>query len=213
MENTRDQLKNKFKKGDKPTEVDYADLIDSFVNKSEDPYFKFNELPDAKTTAKGIVEQATITEAEAGVDDTRFVTPLGVQRSVAKFAPVPPVTSVNGKTGVITIPDYTVATVWQNISLRTNVTKIGAAPRYGIKSGIVFLEGEITINSTTSGNTALFTLGVGHQPQRTIIFYVTGSTGTMVKIQINTTGAVVATNISSGTTLSISISGVSFIAK
>jgi len=39
-------------------------------------------LPDATTTQSGIVEQATTAEAQAGVDDERFVTPLGVLSSI-----------------------------------------------------------------------------------------------------------------------------------
>ena len=35
MEKNRSELKSRFKKGDKPTEQDYADLIDSFVHRLE----------------------------------------------------------------------------------------------------------------------------------------------------------------------------------
>ena len=122
MENTRDQLKNKFKKGDKPTEVDYADLIDSFVNKSEDSYFTLNDLPIASTTKAGVVKQATLSDVDAGKDKSRYITPEGVKRAINKFTPVAPVTSVNGEVGKIIIPDYTRDdTVWENITLSPGV--------------------------------------------------------------------------------------------
>ena len=43
-------------------------------------------LPDATTTQKGIVEQATTAEAQAGTDDERFCTPLGVLSSIQQNA-------------------------------------------------------------------------------------------------------------------------------
>ena len=210
MEQTRNELKGKFKKGDKPTEVDYANLIDSFLNIEEDPYVE--SLPEATTTTTGIVRAATLTEVDNATDKRKYVTPEGVKRAVSKFAPKPPVTSVNGQTGEVTIPDYTQdESVWETISLSSGISKIGTYnPRYKKKLGIVFLEGELRISSSTSGNTSLFTLKSGYRPSRTIIFYTTGSTGTMVRIQINTGGVVTATNISSA--INISISGISFLA-
>ncbi|WP_010177704.1 hypothetical protein [Aquimarina agarilytica] len=209
MEKTRDELKNKFKKGDKPTEVDYANFIDSYVNKLEDPYFKFNELPDATSTAKGIVEKATLTEVDAGLDKERYVTPEGAKRAVEKFAPSPPITEVNGQTGKVTIPDYTEDdTPWETISLSTGITKVGNAPRYRKKVGIVFIEGEIIIASTTAGNTDLFELKSEYRPSRSITLYTLGSNASSVKITINTNGKVTGNK-----NATISLSGISFIAK
>ena len=217
MENKRDDLKNKFKKGDKPTEVDYADLIDSFVNKIEDPYFKFDDLPIATTTVKGIAEQATLAEVAVGEDVERFVTPAGAKRAVETFAPKAPVTSVNGDTGVITIPDYTKDdTSWNTISLGSGITNVvsSSAARYRKKVGIVFLDGEIRINSSSAGNTELFKLENQYSPSRNTIFYTIGSNGNMVKIQISSSGQVIATNVNSTTgPVDISLSGISFIAK
>jgi len=99
-EQNRNILKEYFKTGKKPTEQEYEDLIDSFVNRTEDDFVKtLPPLPDATTTKKGIVEQATLTEVQAGTEDTRFVTPKGVKRAVETFAPIAPVQSVNGQTG------------------------------------------------------------------------------------------------------------------
>lgn len=217
MENRRDDLKNKFKKGDKPTEVDYADLIDSFVNIQDDEYYKSNDLPDATTTVKGVVQKATTTIAKAGVDDTKYITSLGAKESVLKFAPAAPVTSVNGDIGVVTVPDYTEDdTAWNTITLGTGVSDVvsSSKARYRKKVGIVFLDGEIRINSTSAGNTSLFTLNTDYRPSRNTIFYTVGSNGNMVKIQISSNGAVITPNVNNTTgTVDISLSSISFIAK
>ena len=102
MEKNRSELKSRFKKGDKPTEQDYADLIDSFVHRLEDDFV--DKLPDATTTQKGIVEQATLTEIDTGTDSTRFVTPEGAKRAAEKHGLVK---SINGQTGIVTLPDAT----------------------------------------------------------------------------------------------------------
>lgn len=62
-----------------------------------------------KKTVSGVewgpLAKATQTEAEAGTNDTKLMTPLRVKQAVAKLAPIPnyPVTSVNTKTGAVTI--------------------------------------------------------------------------------------------------------------
>ncbi|QTD39026.1 hypothetical protein JL193_07190 [Polaribacter batillariae] len=85
-EQDRNTLKDFFKKGKKPTEQNYADFIDSFVNKNDDNFVEtIPALPDATTTKKGIVEQATLAEVEAGLDNTRFITPKGAKRAVETF--------------------------------------------------------------------------------------------------------------------------------
>ncbi len=213
MERTRDELKNKFRKGDKPTELDYADVMDSFVSKLEDPYFKANDLPEAKTNARGIVEQATLMEVDAGTDNERFVTPEGVKRAVLRFAPDAPVASINGETGAVTIPDHTKdVTPWNSVNFSNGVSAIGNALRYKRKLGIVYFEGELSINSTTSGNTNLFSVLTGFRPTQDLAFYVVGSTGVMVRIVVNRSGSVVATNIGNNL-VNISLSGISYIAS
>lgn len=103
-EKSRETLKESFKVGSKPTEQDYIDIIDSFVNKTEDNFVEVIPLlPDATTTQKGIVEQATLAEVEEGEDNTRFLTPKGAKRAVELFTPEAPVKSVNGQTGIVTV--------------------------------------------------------------------------------------------------------------
>lgn len=62
-----------------------------------------------KKTVSGVewgpLDKATQAEAEAGTNDTKLMTPLRVKQAVVKLAPIPnyPVTSVNNKTGAVTI--------------------------------------------------------------------------------------------------------------
>ncbi len=72
----RSALKQLFLTGKKPSQSDFADLIDSFVHTTED--------------------KASITLINAGIDNGTFVTPSGVKAGVLKFAPVK---SINGSTG------------------------------------------------------------------------------------------------------------------
>lgn len=212
MESTKEDLKNKFKKGDKPTEVDYADLIDSFVNKLEDNYYKSNTLPSATTAVQGVAKIATTAQIEAGADNTSFVTPQGVKSAIEQLAPV---TAVNGAKGSVIVPDYTQDdTGWLPITPALGVTAIDIKPRCRKKVGVVYLEGEISITSTASTNTTLFTLGADFKPSTTVVFYTVGSTGNMVRVQVETSGAVIATNVNSTTgTVDISISTISFLAS
>ena len=92
----RQTLKSYFETGDKPTEDEFADLIDSFVNRLEDDYVE--NLPNASTSQRGIVQQASSSEVNSATNNNKYVTPLGVKNSIENFAPV---TSVNGKTGEV----------------------------------------------------------------------------------------------------------------
>ena len=101
-EKSRGALKESFKVASTPTKQDYIDILDSFVSKTEDSFVKaIPPLPDATTTQKGIVEQATLAEVEE--DNTRFLTPKGAKRAVELFTPEAPVKSVNGQTGIVTV--------------------------------------------------------------------------------------------------------------
>lgn len=84
-EKNRNTLKTYFQTGKKPTEAQFADLIDSFVNRLEDDYIA--SLPNSSTYHRGIVQQATTTEARAGTNNTKYTTPLGVNNAVEALAP------------------------------------------------------------------------------------------------------------------------------
>jgi len=219
---SRSDLKNYFNTGDKPTENEFGELIDSFVHKEEDPYVE--SLPVASTTEKGVSERATLAEVEGGIDTERYVTPVGAKRAVEKFSPV---SSVNGNTGdvVITIPTVTIPdTGWQTPTFQNiyaNYSPSMQSARYRKVNNVVYLEG--AISGGTAGQT-IFTLPTGFKPSNTIAFSVAkqmivitpplGGRPTFSfpqitgRIDIDSTGNVIGTNI--GTEMT-SISGISFI--
>ncbi|MFK7750001.1 MAG: hypothetical protein AB8B65_16525 [Kordia sp.] len=120
-EKNRTALKSYFETGDRPTQDEFGDLVDSAVNKQQDKanltealttndtkyitpktanHIVDTAVPNATISTKGKVELATLTEVTAGTDNTRAVTPEGAKRAAEVHAPV---TSVNGDTGAITI--------------------------------------------------------------------------------------------------------------
>ncbi|MCK8523075.1 hypothetical protein M0D21_15970 [Aquimarina sp. D1M17] len=208
MERSRNELKNRFKKGDKPTEQDYGDLIDSFLNRLDDDFVA--SLPDATTTQKGIVEQATLAEVETATDSTRFVTPEGAKRAVDRHAPVK---SVNGKTGAVTIAEYQEEdSGWQTPVLLNNVTNYSTAfqgVRYRKKNNIVFIEGMIK-GQTADNNTTIvvFKLPTGYRPSKQLVFTCTKTGNVSIRIDVKSNGDVTCYNFGASWT---SISGISFI--
>jgi hypothetical protein len=66
MASNRNTLKGYFNVGDRPTDTQFADLIDSVINIDED--------------------KASDAEAEAGTNNTKFITPKTAKKSVEKFA-------------------------------------------------------------------------------------------------------------------------------
>lgn len=118
----RNTLKQYFETGKKPTEQEYANLIDSAVNNDEDKAsiaeaqagsdetkymtpkttrrsvetFASGAVPVATIATQGKVELATLTEVQTGLDDEKAVTPEGAKRAAEVHAPV---RSVNGFTG------------------------------------------------------------------------------------------------------------------
>jgi hypothetical protein len=84
----REILKTYFNKGDRPSEDEFSDLIDSGLNAIED--------------------KATVLDTETGTNDEKFITPLGLKTSISKFAPVK---KVNG-----TLPDANGEVIITNLS-------------------------------------------------------------------------------------------------
>ncbi|MEM6685624.1 MAG: hypothetical protein AAF617_07475 [Bacteroidota bacterium] len=120
-EKNRTELKSYFETGDRPTQDEFIDFIDSAVNKGQDKASLTEALTNndtkyvtpkganhivnsvvlnATTTTRGKVELATLTEVTSGTDTSRAVTPQGAKRAAEVHAPV---TSVNGQTGAITL--------------------------------------------------------------------------------------------------------------
>jgi len=72
MKKTRGELKSKFQKNSKPTEQDFVDVFDSLLHK-DDP------LPNANLVV------ATQTDAEQGVNNAKYMTPLRVLQAIKKL--------------------------------------------------------------------------------------------------------------------------------
>jgi flagellar biosynthesis/type III secretory pathway protein FliH len=163
-------------------------------------------IPDASTTAKGIVQQAAPADITAGTNTLLYVTPAGAKTAAQTFAPV---TSVNGLTGavVLTIPVLQ-DTPWVNLTLLNAFTSFGApnqTPRYRKKMGVVYVEG--SIKAGTNG-AVIANLPVGFRPAATLVFIVATSTTAHARITISATGDIVGTTIN--TTLT-SLSGIVFL--
>ncbi len=208
MEKNRNELKNRFKKGAKPTEQDYADLMDSFLHRLEDNFI--DKLPDATTTKKGVVEQATLAEVESGEDTTRFVTPQGTKRAVEKHAPVQ---SVNGKTGVVIINEYQEQdSGWINLTLPNGIINFEEGyevARYRKKNEVVFIEGLVKGPASEDNKSfILFTLPVDYRPKKQLIFTTMKVGHLIIRIDVWPGGEVYCYDFGAGWT---SISGISFL--
>ncbi len=73
------QLKDLFRKGDRPKEQDFADLLDSFIHRDED-------------ISKILIKIASMSEAEAGNDNVKHMTPLLTKKAIyalTKLADIP----------------------------------------------------------------------------------------------------------------------------
>jgi len=205
---TRSELKQYFETGKKPTQGEYADLIDSFVSRLDDDYVA--TLPNATTTQKGIVEQATIAESQSGTDNTHFVTPKGTKRAIETFAPaLSPVQSVNDMTGDITI-DLGTDSGWQTATLMNGILNNGGLyqqARYRKKNGVVYIEGLVK-GGTASGNVTIFKLPLNFRPNKRIVLNSVRGGNQIHRTDINSNGDVVCYSYSAAYT---SISGISFL--
>ena len=195
----RTTLKSYFETGDKPTESQFEDLIDSFVSHQDDSFV--SSLPNATTSQKGIAEQATLAEVNAGTDDSRFVTAKGAKQAAIIHAPV---LSVNGQTGNITVGHDS---GWQSASLINGFVHYGGAyepARYRRKNGVVYLQG--LIKGGTAGS-PIFHLPSDFRPSKRLIFAIIGN-GNIARIDIDVNGVVIA---SVHYPQFMSLSGISFV--
>jgi hypothetical protein len=163
-------------------------------------------IADASTTVKGIVQRATVADAQAGTNTLLYVTPEGAKTAAQTFAPVK---SVNGQTGVVTIP-VVQDSGWVNITLVATFTNFGApneVARYRKKGGVVYLEG--AIKGGAAGGT-ITTLPVGFRPANTITFIASTSSATPARITIASTGVVTGAAINTTFT---SLSGIVFVVE
>lgn len=211
-EQSRSVLKEYFKTGKKPTEQEYEHLIDSYVNRTDDDFVEnLPPLPDATTTKKGIVEQATLAEVEEGTDEIRFVTPKGVKRAVETFAPPAPVQSVNGQTGAVVIDTDGDDSGWQTPLLQSGIENYSTsyqAPRFRKKNGVVYIEGTVKGGTAGTTTTIIFTLPLGYRPSKRLILSGIKSGNIPVRIDIATSGIIYCYAYSTTMT---SLSGISFL--
>lgn len=197
MEKDRVELKQVFATDYKPTEQDFADLIDSCLNVSDTGGTGVIK-GEATTTSKGLAERATLTEIDSGTDSERFVTPAGAKRAVEKHALVK---SINGQTGAVTIATSSGEdTGWVSANLTTGLTDYGyesaakdwQGVRFRKKDGVVYIQGTLKGGVNAAVNLQLFTLDTGFRPLKNLMFAaLKGSTGgTIVRIDVFPTGKV-----------------------
>ncbi|MEM6721738.1 MAG: hypothetical protein AAF611_20590 [Bacteroidota bacterium] len=228
-EKNRTELKSYFETGDRPTQDEFVDFIDSAVNRGQDKanltealttndtkyitpktanHIVDNAVPNATISTKGKVELATLTEVQTGTDTSRAVTPQGAKRAAEVHAPV---TSVNGQTGAVTILTSGSDSGWQNASLLNGIQNYGNIyqfARYRKKDGVVFIEGLVRNGTPTGSQTDVFVLPSGYRPSRRIILNTIKSGNVMTRIDVLATGEVKCYDYS---TVWTSISGLSFV--
>ena len=205
MEQSRGILKSYFETGDKPTEQEYVDLIDSCLNKTDDAFV--SSIPDATTTKKGIAEQATLAEVDTGTDTTRFVTPVGAKRAVETHALVK---SVNGQTGNVIITNTNDDSGWINATLLGTIGNKGGIfqrARYRKLNGVVYIEGVVKGGNSNLTNT-LFNLPLGFRPTKTLMMMAMRSGFASTRLDVKPNGDVNCFRFNSSWT---SICGISFV--
>lgn len=188
----RTTLKSYFETGDKPTESQFEDLIDSMANITED---------NATTSQAGIVTRSSTTEVTTGTEDTKFVTPKGAKKAAETHAPV---LTVNGQTGNVSVGDDS---GWQPAPLTNGFINYGAGwqiARFRRKNGVVYLEGLV---KNGSAGAPMFQLPPGFMPSDKLIFSTIGNNA-LARINIDSNGDVVAHIHNSQW---MSLSGISFV--
>ncbi|KAB8156118.1 hypothetical protein EZY14_002560 [Kordia sp. TARA_039_SRF] len=229
-EKNRTELKAYFETGDRPTQDEFVDFVDSAVNRGQDKatlsealttnntkyitpqtanHVVNTAVPSATTSVQGKVELATLTEVTSGTDTTRAVTPQGAKQAAEVHAPV---TSVNGQTGAVTIVTSGSDSGWQNASLLNGIQNYSVGSygnaRYRKKDGVVFIEGLVRNGTPTPGQTDIFVLPVGYRPSKRLILSTIVSGNVMVRLDISATGEVTCYDYNTSWT---SISGISFV--
>ncbi len=198
MPTNRDTLKGYFNTGDRPTEAQFAALIDNAVNLNDDKATQAEAeagtidtkyatpksvkraievlTPVATTSVKGLAETATIAEVDAGTDAERYVTPAGAKRAAEKHALVQKVNGISPVSGNITIP-ITDDAGWQVLaagafSNSTSSYDANTTVRCRARNGVVYLDGCIKGGVAQTNGTAyqLFTLPAGYAPARKMSF-------------------------------------------
>lgn len=212
MEKDRKALKEVFITGYKPTEQDFSDLLESCLLVTDAS--GIDAKGAASTTKKGLVEEATLAEVEAGTDAERYVTPAGAKRAVEKHSLVK---SVNGKTGnVVLDASNSEDSGWVKISLLNNAVDIGndgkyewEGSRYRKVDDRIELQGLIK-GKVSRVDTHIFTLPIGSRPLKKLMLPILQREKASVELsvlEIDSAGKVVVISIGSDWT---NITGVNF---
>jgi hypothetical protein len=205
-EKNRVTLKSYFETGDRPSQENFADLVDSFVSRTDDSFVQ--TLPDASAAQKGIVQQATAAEVQAGTNNQHYVTPDGAKLAAQTFAPVK---SVNGQTGAVTINLPAIQdTGWVNAALLNSFINFGApheVARYRKKGGVVYLEGVVKFGGS---NTIMMQLPVGFRPANVLSFIVATNSTAFGRISVAPSGDVICNVVNTAFT---SLSGITFVVE
>jgi hypothetical protein len=206
-EKNRATLKSYFETGDRPTQENFTDLVDSCLNRADDAFVQ--TLPDATTSQKGVVQQATATEVQAGANNQHYVTPAGAKLATETFSPVK---SINGQTGIvtITIPPPVQDSGWINLVLANSFINIGSpyeVARCRKKAGVVYLEGVVKFGGS---NLVIAQLPVGFRPANMLSFTVSTNSAAVGRINIASSGDILAASINTAFT---SLSGIVFVVE
>ncbi|HEX8561768.1 MAG TPA: hypothetical protein VF676_02200 [Flavobacterium sp.] len=220
----KNSLKVFFETNKKPTEDQFAELIESSLNWEDDiattaevqaaannkfltpagaqaAVLHFTPVtPNASETVRGIVELATLAEAQAGTDTSRAVTPSGAKKAAQTFAPVQTVNGnapVSGNVTIATVTD----TNWTDVlagAFSNGTSSLDAANsvRYRKINNVVYLDGKIKggTSQTAGVSYLLFTLPINFRPSRKSSFVVykadTATTFSIGRIDIASDGTV-----------------------
>ncbi len=153
---TKVTLKGYFNTGDRPTEQQFADFIDSTVSPSED--------------------LATTAEAQAGTVDTKFMTPKKVKESIISNAPVKTVNSKSPTSGNVALAIADIPTLQTALNAKqdalvsgTSVKTLNGTTLLGsgdfTLTRSVKLASNLSVSTTTRSNATgmSFTVAAGKQ--------------------------------------------------
>lgn len=210
-EKNRNDLKSYFNAGDRPTENEFADLIDSFVNRLDDDFVE--SLPSANTSTPGIVRRSTAVEVTNGANVNAYVTPSNTVSAIEDRSPgLAPVQSVNNMTGDVVL-DLGEDTGWIEPDLLNNIINYGTeyqVARFRKKNGVVYVEGLVK-GGTNANQRHIFILPVGYRPTKRLVFTVYGGAGASVsakRLDVQTNGVLTFYDYDSNFA---SLSGISFL--
>lgn len=136
----RTTLKSYFNTDDRPTEAQFADLIDSSVNVTDD--------------------KATTSEAQAGNVDTKYTTPLKVKEAILQLAPVKTVNSKTPSAGNVALAIADIPNLQSGLDGKqatlvsgTTIKTINGNSLLGSGNLAILTPLELTTDSSSTGTT------------------------------------------------------------